>query len=160
MSLLLLNDLPVTWDWLSPFGVRIICVNVQLATGPEDGRSQTAVGSPIRWVQKKRGHPCGQPLLVRRTDRLVHVAHTAAAVTTAGSRLLRLRDIGNHGFGRQHKGDFGYTKLDLGGSYQFLTWLAAYAQLDNFTSIRIAPVGYPSLPFTFRLSLPVALARQ
>jgi iron complex outermembrane receptor protein/vitamin B12 transporter len=54
--------------------------------------------------------------------------------------------------------DYGYAKLDLGGSYQFLTWLAAYAQLDNLTSNkRIAPIGYPSLPFTFRLGLRLTL---
>jgi vitamin B12 transporter len=50
--------------------------------------------------------------------------------------------------------DFSYAKLDLGGSYQLLSWVAAYAQLDNLTgNKRIAPVGYPSLPFTFRVGL-------
>ena len=50
--------------------------------------------------------------------------------------------------------DFSYAKLDLGGSYQFLSWVAAYAQLDNLTgNKRIAPIGYPSLPFTFRVGL-------
>jgi iron complex outermembrane receptor protein/vitamin B12 transporter len=54
--------------------------------------------------------------------------------------------------------DSSYTKLDLGGSYQFLSWLAAYAQLDNLTSNkRIAPVGYPSLPFTFRVGLRLSI---
>jgi vitamin B12 transporter len=50
--------------------------------------------------------------------------------------------------------DSGYAKLDLGGDYQFLSWVAAYAQLDNLTSNKkIAPIGYPSLPFTFRVGL-------
>jgi vitamin B12 transporter len=50
--------------------------------------------------------------------------------------------------------DYAYTKLDLGGSYQVLTWAAMYAQLDNLTgNKRIAPLGYPALPFTFRLGL-------
>jgi vitamin B12 transporter len=50
--------------------------------------------------------------------------------------------------------DSSYAKLDIGGNYQFLSWVAAYAQLDNLTSNkRIAPIGYPSLPFTFRLGL-------
>ena len=50
--------------------------------------------------------------------------------------------------------DSGYAKLDLGGSYQFLSWVGAYAQLDNLTSNKkIAPIGYPSLPFTFRVGL-------
>jgi iron complex outermembrane receptor protein/vitamin B12 transporter len=57
--------------------------------------------------------------------------------------------------------DFGYSKLDLGGSYQFLSWLGAYAQLDNLTSNkRIAPVGYPSLPFTFRAGLRLTLGHS
>jgi vitamin B12 transporter len=50
--------------------------------------------------------------------------------------------------------DYAYTKLDLGGSYRVLTWAAMYAQLDNLTgNKRIAPLGYPALPFTFRLGL-------
>ena len=57
--------------------------------------------------------------------------------------------------------DFGYAKLDLGGSYQFLPWLAAYAQLDNLTgNKRIAPIGYPSLPFTFRLGLRLSIGHS
>jgi vitamin B12 transporter len=50
--------------------------------------------------------------------------------------------------------DSSYAKLDLGGSYQFLSWVGAYAQLDNLTgNKKIAPIGYPSLPFTFRVGL-------
>jgi vitamin B12 transporter len=57
--------------------------------------------------------------------------------------------------------DFSYAKLDLGGSYQFLSWLAAYAQLDNLTgNKRIGPIGYPSLPFTFRLGLRLAIGHS
>jgi iron complex outermembrane receptor protein/vitamin B12 transporter len=57
--------------------------------------------------------------------------------------------------------DFGYAKLDLGGSYQFLSWLAAYAQLDNLTgNKRIGPIGYPSLPFTFRVGLRLAIGHS
>ena len=57
--------------------------------------------------------------------------------------------------------DFGYSKLDLGGSYQFLSWVAAYTQLDNLTgNKRIAPIGYPSLPFTFRLGLRFTLGHS
>ena len=57
--------------------------------------------------------------------------------------------------------DFSYAKLDLGGSYQFLSWVAAYAQLDNLTSNkRIAPIGYPSLPFTFRVGLRFAIGHS
>jgi len=50
--------------------------------------------------------------------------------------------------------DYGYAKLDLGGSYQWFTWLDIYAQAENLTdSQHIAPIGYPSLPFTIRAGL-------
>jgi iron complex outermembrane receptor protein/vitamin B12 transporter len=50
--------------------------------------------------------------------------------------------------------DYGYAKLDLGGSYQLLNWLGIYAQAENLTnSQHIAPIGYPSLPLTARVGL-------
>jgi iron complex outermembrane receptor protein/vitamin B12 transporter len=50
--------------------------------------------------------------------------------------------------------DHGYAKLDLGGSYQLLSWLGIYARGENLLSDqRIAPIGYPSLPMTVRLGL-------
>ena len=53
--------------------------------------------------------------------------------------------------------DFGYAKLDLGGSYQLLSWLGIYAQAENLTnSQHIAPLGFPSLPLTIRGGLKIA----
>jgi vitamin B12 transporter len=53
--------------------------------------------------------------------------------------------------------DFGYAKLDLGGSYQLLNWLGIYVQAENLTnSQHIAPLGYPSLPLTIRGGLKIA----
>jgi vitamin B12 transporter len=50
--------------------------------------------------------------------------------------------------------DFGYAKLDIGGSYQWFTWLDVYAQAENLLDNQhIAPIGYPSLPFTLRTGL-------
>jgi iron complex outermembrane receptor protein/vitamin B12 transporter len=50
--------------------------------------------------------------------------------------------------------DYGFAKLDLGGSYQLLTWLSIYAQGENLLSQQhIAPIGYPSLPMNFRAGL-------
>jgi len=50
--------------------------------------------------------------------------------------------------------DFGYAKLDLGGSFQVFGWLDIYAQAENlFDNQHIAPIGYPSLPFTVRSGL-------
>ncbi len=50
--------------------------------------------------------------------------------------------------------DWGYAKLDLGASYRLRSWLEIYAQAENLTDNQhIAPIGYPSLPFTFRSGL-------
>ena len=50
--------------------------------------------------------------------------------------------------------DWGYAKLDLGGSFKLLSWLNVYAQAENLTDSRhIAPIGYPSLPFNLRTGL-------
>jgi iron complex outermembrane receptor protein/vitamin B12 transporter len=50
--------------------------------------------------------------------------------------------------------DFGFARLDLGGSYQLLSWLAIYGQAENLLSQQhIAPIGYPSLPMNFRTGL-------
>ncbi|MGA2534584.1 MAG: TonB-dependent receptor [Terracidiphilus sp.] len=52
--------------------------------------------------------------------------------------------------------DFGYAKVDLGASYQFLDWLGVYGQAENLTNNRhIAPIGYPSLPLTGRIGLKI-----
>jgi vitamin B12 transporter len=57
--------------------------------------------------------------------------------------------------------DFGYAKLDLGGTYQLTQWLGIYGQADNLTSNQhIAPVGYPSLPMNFRAGLKLQLGRE
>jgi iron complex outermembrane receptor protein/vitamin B12 transporter len=56
--------------------------------------------------------------------------------------------------------DHGYAKIDLGGSYKLLSWLGIYAQAENLTSNQhIAPIGYPSLPFNFRLGLRFELGK-
>jgi vitamin B12 transporter len=57
--------------------------------------------------------------------------------------------------------DYGYSKLDVSGSYQLLSWLGVYTQVDNLTSNkRMAPLGYPSLPFTFRLGLRLTIGHS
>jgi iron complex outermembrane receptor protein/vitamin B12 transporter len=50
--------------------------------------------------------------------------------------------------------DHGYAKLDLGGSYNLLSWLGIYGQAENLIGDRhIAPIGYPSLPMNVRAGL-------
>ena len=56
--------------------------------------------------------------------------------------------------------DYGFAKLDLGGSFQLLSWLGIYGQTENLTSNQhIAPIGYPSLPFNFRAGLKLQLGK-
>ena len=50
--------------------------------------------------------------------------------------------------------DYGYAKLDLGGSYQVRDWVDIFAQAENLLDNQhIAPIGYPSLPFNIRIGL-------
>ena len=50
--------------------------------------------------------------------------------------------------------DSAYAKIDLGGSWDFLSWLGVYGIAENLTSSQhIAPIGYVSLPFSFRAGL-------
>jgi vitamin B12 transporter len=54
--------------------------------------------------------------------------------------------------------DSAYAKIDLGASYQFEPWMAVYGQLDNLLSDQhIGPIGYPSLPLTFRAGMRFAI---
>ncbi len=60
--------------------------------------------------------------------------------TDGNSLLLPNRDL-----------DYGYAKLDLGGVYQWKHGIAVFTQLENLLNDQhIAPIGYPSLPFTVR----------
>jgi vitamin B12 transporter len=91
-------------------------------------------------------------------------AFTASIVTRSDdSTFLGGRDTaeGNSLLLPNRNLDFGYSKLDLSASYQLLSWVAAYAQLDNLTgNKKIAPIGYPSLPFTYRVGLRFAFGHQ
>jgi iron complex outermembrane receptor protein/vitamin B12 transporter len=50
--------------------------------------------------------------------------------------------------------DPGFAKLDLGASYQLLTWLGVYGQAENLTDNQhIAPIGYISLPANLRVGV-------
>ena len=50
--------------------------------------------------------------------------------------------------------DFGYAKLDAYGTYAAGKHITIFAELGNLLSQRhIGPIGYPALPFTFRVGL-------
>jgi iron complex outermembrane receptor protein/vitamin B12 transporter len=57
--------------------------------------------------------------------------------------------------------DYGYAKLDVGAVYQFRPWIAIYTQLENGTSNQhIGPIGYTSLPFSYRTGLRLTLGKE
>ena len=57
--------------------------------------------------------------------------------------------------------DFGYANIDFGGSFQLFQHIAIYGQAENLLSDQhMAPIGYPSLPFNFRLGLRIAVGKQ
>jgi vitamin B12 transporter len=113
--------------------------------------------SPLRGARPFNRPPHTGYAAVNYNGEQYSVGFTAAfAGRSDDSTFLAGRDLagGNSLLLPNRNLDFGYAKLDLGGSYQFLSWLAAYTQLDNLTSNkRIGPIGYPSLPFTFRVGL-------
>jgi len=50
--------------------------------------------------------------------------------------------------------DPGFAKLDLGASYQLLTWLGIYGEAENLTDNQhMAPIGYISLPAILRAGI-------
>lgn len=53
--------------------------------------------------------------------------------------------------------DHGYARLDLGASYQFLSWLSIYGQGENLVDNQhMAPIGYTNLPLNVRVGLRLA----
>ena len=57
--------------------------------------------------------------------------------------------------------DPGFSRIDLGGSYQLLHWLGAYALAENLTDNQhIAPIGYVSLPVNLRVGLRIQLGKE
>jgi iron complex outermembrane receptor protein/vitamin B12 transporter len=54
--------------------------------------------------------------------------------------------------------DFGYVKLDLGGTYSWKHGITYFAQVDNLLNDQhIGPIGYPGLPLSFRTGLKLRL---
>ncbi|HMG01663.1 MAG TPA: hypothetical protein VK596_00935, partial [Edaphobacter sp.] len=57
--------------------------------------------------------------------------------------------------------DYGFAKLDAYGTYTPGRKITLFAELGNLLSQQhIGPIGYPSLPFTFRTGLKVRLGRD
>jgi vitamin B12 transporter len=140
--------------------------NTGLPGGPAPSFSKLPIGAfdPLRGARPFQRPPHTGYAAVSYNGEQYSVGFTAAlAGRSDDSTFLGGRDLagGNSLLLPNRDLDFGYAKLDLGGSYRFLSWLAAYAQLDNLTgNKRIGPIGYPSLPFTFRVGLRLALGHS
>jgi len=88
--------------------------------------------------------------------RLTGVFNSAFASRSDDSTYLEGEDAfgGNSLLLPNRNLDHGYAKLDLGGSYQLRDWAEIFAQAENLLDDQhIAPIGYPSLPFTLRTGL-------
>ena len=82
--------------------------------------------------------------------------NSAFASRSDDSTFLEYEDIngGNSLLLPNRNLDYGYARIDLGGSYQLLSWLGIYAQAENLTDNQhIAPIGYVSLPTSIRTGL-------
>jgi iron complex outermembrane receptor protein/vitamin B12 transporter len=140
--------------------------NTGLPGGPAPPFSKVPIGAfdPLRGARPFHRPPHTGFAAVNYSGEQYSVGFTAAyASRSDDSTFLAGRDFagGNSLLLPNRNLDFGYTKLDLGGSYQLLSWLAAYTQLDNLTSNkRIGPIGYPSMPFTFRVGLRLAIGHS
>ena len=140
--------------------------NTGLPGQPAPSFSKMPIGAsgPLRGARPFERPPSTGYGAVSYNGRQFSVDFTAALASRSDdSTFLGGRDLvgGNSLLLPNRDLDFGYSKLDLGGSYQFLSWLAVYAQADNLTgNKRIGSIGYPSLPFTFRVGLRLSLGHS
>ncbi|MFY9852401.1 MAG: TonB-dependent receptor [Terracidiphilus sp.] len=93
-------------------------------------------------------------------QRLTGVFTSAFASRSDDSTFLLDSNFGDSLILPNRNLDWGYAKLDLGASYKLFDWLAIYGQAENLLDNQhIAPIGYPSLPFTFRAGLRIQWTR-
>jgi vitamin B12 transporter len=88
------------------------------------------------------------------------VVKGAMASRSDDSTFLEYSDLngGNTLLLPNHDLDFGYVKLDLGGTYAWKHGITYFAQFDNLLNNQhIGPIGYPGLPLTFRTGLKLRL---
>jgi vitamin B12 transporter len=87
----------------------------------------------------------------------------AMASRSDDSTFLEYEDLngGNTLLLPNHDLDFGYVKLDLGGTYAWKHGITYFAQIDNLLNNQhIGPIGYPGLPLTFRTGLKLRLGGE
>jgi vitamin B12 transporter len=131
----------------------------QMLLGPIPNFNGIPVGpySPLQGARPFRRAPhTGYFTATYAAKRITGVFTAAFASRSDDSTYLEGEDAsgGNSLLLPNRNLDFGYAKLDLGGSYQLRDWIEIYAQAENLLDNQhIAPIGYPSLPFNVRTGL-------
>ena len=126
-----------------------------------DGYEPTYNGIPIGWYSPLKGaRPFRRPphtgffTATYAQHKLTGVFSAAFASRSDDSTYLEDANDGPTMLLPNRNLDYGYAKVDLGGSFQLFSWMGIYAQAENLLSDQhIAPIGYPSLPMNFRTGL-------
>ncbi len=122
-----------------------------------DGTIPLGAYSPLVGARPFRRPPHTGYLSATYAERkLTGIFNAAFASRSDDSTYLEDEDenLGNSLLLPNRNLDFGYAKLDLGGSFQLLKWLNVYAMGENLLSNQhIAPIGYVSLPANLRAGL-------
>lgn len=85
--------------------------------------------------------------LASRADDSTYLNGLALDTSGGNTLLLPNRDL-----------DWGWAKLDLGGTYRVRSAVSVFVQLENLLNDQhIAPIGYPALPLTARAGVKVRL---
>jgi vitamin B12 transporter len=135
--------------------------NAALLAGSETKFNGIPVGvySPLKGARPFRRPPHTGFFTASYTGKLfTGVLTSAFASRSDDSDFLGYADLqqGNSLVLPNRNLDYGYASLGLGGSFHPLAWLTVYARAENLTGNRhIAPIGYPSLPFTARTGLKI-----
>jgi vitamin B12 transporter len=133
--------------------------NEALANGTEPTYNGIPIGAQTPLVGARPFHRAPHTGYFTATYAAKHftaVFSSAFASRSDDSTFLEHDDIngGNSLLLPNRNLDYGYAKLDLGGSYQLRSWVDIYAQAENLLDNQhIAPIGYPGLPFTVRTGL-------
>jgi vitamin B12 transporter len=139
--------------------------NTGLSTGPVPSFSSVPIGafSPLKGARPFRRPPhTGFASASYSSGKWAAQAMGAFASRSDDSTFLAYSDIeqGNSLLLPNRNLDSAFAKIDLGGSYQIFPWMAVYAQANNLLSEQhIAPIGYQSLPFSFRSGIRLALGK-
>ncbi|KAA6464567.1 TonB-dependent receptor [Acidobacteria bacterium AB60] len=148
------------YTWLDAVVQRSFDSDNEALTG---GYAPTYNGIPIGAVSPlvgarpfRRPPHTGFATATWSTGRIAAIANAAFASRSDDSTYLDFADAtgGNSLLLPNRNLDYGYAKMDLGGSWDFLPWLGVYGIAENLASNQhIASIGYVSLPLSFRAGM-------